>query len=928
MSCQPLSLKCVSFNMHGFNQGFSTIRDLCLKQDKPDLFLLQEHWLIESNMYKFQQIFDNYFCFGYPAQYSPNNTFNVGRPAGGVAMLISNELKDHCRTLSSSSNFLVVKLYDYVIVNLYLPCAGTADRLLIIDEILSDVAAIIEDIDDNCTLLIGGDLNCDLDSSAEAAKAVNLFAQNFCLHRSDQIAGFRANTYVNVALNCSSCVDYFLISQPRNVVNFSVLDEGSNLSDHLPLVIECNCISNAAETKSNGTNRPNKKLKYEYLRWDHADLVKYYALTGHSMQCLLEQLIQCTERNIFSRDDCISLIEYVYNNITRIMCDSAKLTVPARCSNFYKFWWNEELDCLKEDSISSHRLWLAAGKPRCGPIACKARAAKLLYKKRIRDCQKQETLSYTNDLHEALMSKNGSAFWNCWRGKFERKQSKIMHIDGMTDDNAIAEKFRQHFSTCCSNLTEAGSKRLADVYNTRRSLYQGIPLDDSYLFDVELIDTSIRSLNRGKAAGLDGLSAEHLLHCHPALNSLLYRLFNLMVESNYVPSGFGLSYTIPLPKNTASSFSKSLSTDDFRGISISPIISKIFEKCILERYERFLVTSDSQFGFKKSLGCSHAIHSVMNVVNSFVLNGSTVNLCALDLSKAFDRMSHHGLYLKLMDRLVPNDLLATLEYWFSISKTCVRWGDASSEFTTFKCGVRQGGVLSPYLFAVFIDDVIKSVQCSQYGCHFGLLSFSIFLYADDILLISPSVSGLQQLISLVEHYLVDFEMSLNVKKSICMRVGKKFKDECCPVYTLSGESIQWADHIRYLGVDIVSGRKFKISLSNNLKAYYRSVNSVLSKVNNCASEECVLRLLLSKCVPVLTYGLEACSLSNSQVRTLDFVTRRTLMRVFKTRSVDIVDECMSQFNISLFSSIVSTRTVNFLLKIRSIDNVICQYFVR
>jgi hypothetical protein len=78
---------------------------------------------------------------------------------------------------------------------------------------------------------------------------------------------------------------------------------------------------------------------------------------------------------------------------------------------------------------------------------------------------------------------------------------------------------------------------------------------------------------------------------------------------------------------------------------------------------------------------------------------SNVNLCALDLSKAFDRMSHHGLFIKMMDRMIPNALLATLEYWFSICETCVRWGDVYSEYTQFKCGVRQGGVLSPYLFA-------------------------------------------------------------------------------------------------------------------------------------------------------------------------------------------------------------------------------------
>ena len=918
---QPL--KIVSYNMHGFNQGFSTIRDFCLKNDKPDMFLVQEHWLIDCNMYKFPQLFDDYFCFGHPALHSASNTFNVGRPAGGIAFLVSNELKQYCQTICSTSNYLVVKLFNYVIVNLYLPCSGSSDRLLIIDEILNDIAAFIEDSDDDCVLLMGGDFNCDLDSNSDAANAINEFAQTYNLQRADQIAGFRANTYVNFALNCSSCLDYFLISESLRVVNFSIIDEGSNLSDHLPLIIQC---SYEAGPRKKGVSNSRKQETHKYLRWDHADLAGYYALTGNNLQGLLQELISFSQRNNVSSCEYHSFIEYIYSGIVSILCDSAKLTVPTRSKNFYKFWWNEELDCLKEESISSHRLWLDAGSPRCGPIASKARACKMLYKKRIREYQKQETMSYTNDLHEALILKNGNAFWKCWRGKFEQNRSNVMQVDGVTDDSMIATKFMQHFSACCSALTESGSERLAEVYNTHRQSYQGMPFDNSFSLDVELIDSSIRTLKRGKAAGLDGLSAEHLLNCHPAINSLLYRLFNLMMRSHYVPLGFGLSYTIPLPKSNASCLSKSLTTDDFRGISISPVISKVYEKCILDRYEQFLITSDSQFGFKQGLGCSQAIHSVMNIVNNFTSNGSTINLCALGLSKAFDRMSHYGLFTKLMDRMVPNDFLATLEYWFSICKTCVRWGNAYSEFSQLKCGVRQGGVLSPYLFAVFIDDVVKTVHTCQYGCHFGLLRFNIILYADDILLISPSVSGLQQLILTVEKYLVQFEMSLNVKKSVCMRIGRKFKEECCLIYTVSGEPIQWADHIRYLGVDIVSGRKFKLSLSNNVKAYYRSVNAILSKLSNCASEECSVRLVTSKCVPILIYGLETCELSNAQRRTLDFITRRTFMRIFKTRSVDIVDECMAKCSLSSFSSIVDKRRTAFLLKIKASDNELCKYF--
>ena len=113
-----------------------------------------------------------------------------------------------------------------------------------------------------------------------------------------------------------------------------------------------------------------------------------------------------------------------------------------------------------------------------------------------------------------------------------------------------------------------------------------------------------------------------------------------MLSTRYVPHDFKFSYIVPIPK-PKDYYSKPLKCDDFRGIAISPILSKVFEYCLLDKFNRFLKTSDTQFGFKKGLGCNHAIFSVRTIVESFVRKGNTVNLCAIDLSKAFDKVNLH-----------------------------------------------------------------------------------------------------------------------------------------------------------------------------------------------------------------------------------------------------------------------------------------------
>ena len=101
---------------------------------------------------------------------------------------------------------------------------------------------------------------------------------------------------------------------------------------------------------------------------------------------------------------------------------------------------------------------------------------------------------------------------------------------------------------------------------------------------------------------------------------------------------------------------------------------------IIDTFSSYFETSDHQFGFKKNLGCREAIFSVRNVVENVISNGSTVSVCALDLSKAFDRMNHYALIAKLMKRNFPVQIMAILETWFTVTITCVKWKNCFSTF--------------------------------------------------------------------------------------------------------------------------------------------------------------------------------------------------------------------------------------------------------
>jgi len=134
-------------------------------------------------------------------------------------------------------------------------------------------------------------------------------------------------------------------------------------------------------------------------------------------------------------------------------------------------------------------------------------------------------------------------------------------------------------------------------------------------------------------------------------------------------------------------------------------------------------------------------------------------------------MNHNGLFLKLMDRLLPVNVLLILEKWFENCYTCVKWGSITSCMFQLTRGIRQGGVLSPYLFAVYVDDLIASVEHTRFGCFYKSTCISIVMYADDILLLSPSITALQDLLHVCENVLNFLDLYINPKKSVCMRIG-------------------------------------------------------------------------------------------------------------------------------------------------------------
>jgi len=159
-------------------------------------------------------------------------------------------------------------------------------------------------------------------------------------------------------------------------------------------------------------------------------------------------------------------------------------------------------------------------------------------------------------------------------------------------------------------------------------------------------------------------------------------------------------------------------------------------------------------------------------------------------------------------------------------------GESCLSFFSLLAGVRRGGVLSPVLFSIFLDDLILKVKKKKtdVGRYLSTCYVDIFLFADDILLLSFTLTGLQTLFYTCERALEELDMRVNAAKSMCIRFEHRFDAPCVKLMSIHGETLKWVSKCRYLGVYFTRRRTFRSSYDSAKSSFFRAFNAIYSKV--------------------------------------------------------------------------------------------------
>lgn len=368
-----------------------------------------------------------------------------------------------------------------------------------------------------------------------------------------------------------------------------------------------------------------------------------------------------------------------------------------------------------------------------------------------------------------------------------------------------------------------------------------------------LIKTYIKQLRKNCAPGMDLITAEHLDYgCSPVLCQMLASLYTIMFSHSIVPKSFTVGVIIPIIKKPTLDPN---SANSYRPITLSSVLSKLAEKIIMPSPD----LSPSQFGFRAGRGTSSACRLLNDIMCYFNYDKTNIYVCSLDAEKCFDSIWHDGLFYKLRDVLAPCHWIF-LRRWYSKLSAIVKWNSRFSQPFEVTRGTRQGSLLSPTLFNVFINELLVSLNELECGVRIPGFKCNSFAYADDVTLLSSTSVGLQQLIDCCANYAKKWRFKYNPSKSQCMTTG----NISC-TFMLENDAIEEAKSVEILGCIFQKNGKCDEHIQKRLQKCRQSYYSLaeIGMGYPGLDSETKAHLWRTICSPSMMYGMDCMHLSQA-----------------------------------------------------------------
>ena len=797
----------------------------------------------------------------------------AGRPYGGVSLICSSNSGTRFvyeEAPCDNKRIVCVKVmtgdntHIKTIIGVYMPyykndTQQTEEYLAA----LSDIQIIIDEFAPLGPLQIVGDLNAQLPKSDSLCH--NWYKKKgFTLHSrllkdfidandlvcSDIVSKQELNyTYFQHETGAFTWIDHVISTQTMHDMTTSckIIDHHeSNTSDHLP-------IQNISHLKfsvppSGNTKRPpnEKKVIAPFSakpNWDNFSVRDQY---HDKVKEKLNALTLCLPHTIENPTEYVSeLIKSINNSL--IQASEEVSHGPKNKQYKPKHFWCPELTKLKKQKQFWWSLWLANGRPHNGHIYEIWKLTKKAYRKFYRNkaCDTQN-IRFSKLNH--LFNNKRPSFWSLMKHKRKRAYYNV-------DTSKMAEHFKNTL-TDTGKLTPEQS-RISDTVKHMYKEHHDKVLE--YQLDELTIGQNINKLKRRTAPGIDLITTEHLYHANSSsLCTALSNVYTVMLMYYVVPEVLQIGIIIPILKKPTLSQSD---FNNYRPITLCSVHAKMIELLMIPNSS----ISDSQYGYQTGKGAEFC-HGFLNDISHYANSGdSPVYLCTLDAVKCFDSIWHDGLFYKLINRISTVEW-RYLYHWYSSLTGILRVNDTDSKPFQIQKGTRQGSIISPHLFNIYIDDLLVELMNSPYGIHIKNHIYNSIAYADDITLLSLTVSDMQDLINMCYNYSIKWRFTYGIKKTFCLTIGNKNTVKH-PNLHLGNEQVKNVNSTEILGYTFNTCGTSIDHISNRIQRARKSMQGI-GLFNEMLCPKLKAHIWNAVGVPSLTYSIGTNAITHGELKLL------------------------------------------------------------